>query len=139
MVLIVLQTKALYKSVPCLLEIHTALENGILIIPVRMEDDLPGPKDQWVKSQDSEDVADNMMAARVIGEFGKKNSLPARGTLLDQLDTELAKVVARVREAVGTAAIPGPVPVEHLAVQPQQATISPAAKLAAMEAQRWRP
>jgi hypothetical protein len=129
-VLIVLLSKALYKSVPCLEEIHTALENGVAIFPVRIELDLPGEQGQWAKLQNSENIEDNMKVATVQAGLNKLNFVPARGTLLEQLPTELPKILDRVREMHGTCIAPapavavttevvdaGPVPVEHLCEQ----------------------
>ena len=59
--LIVLQTKALFLSVPCLVEIFTAIENGVSIIPVRMELDLPAEDEQWPEHRDSLVIEDNMV------------------------------------------------------------------------------
>ena len=59
-VLIVLQTRALHHSTPCLKEIHTALVNGVPIIPVRLELDLPCEEGQWPKLHGSTDI-DNIM------------------------------------------------------------------------------
>eukprot|EP01050_Picozoa_sp_SAG11_P011554 SAG11_NODE_1232_length_5452_cov_73.066131_3_plen_462_part_00 len=84
-VLVVLQSAPLYDSAPCLLEIFTALENGVTIIPVRLELGLPAEEQQWVAHRDSLELSDNMMREKVQAGLNKLNSVPARGTLLDQV------------------------------------------------------
>ena len=100
-VLLVLQTKALYASIPCLKEIHTALQNGVRIIPVRLELGLPRAAEQWPQLAGSTNIEDIMMKTEVQEGLNKLNSVPARGTLLEQLDTELPKLLDLVREIHG--------------------------------------
>ena len=116
-VLLVLQTKAFYRSIPCLKEVHTALQNGVRIIPVRLELDLPREADQWAELQGATtNIDDIMMRTEVQEGLNKLNSVPARGTLLEQLDTELPTIIELVRAAHGgAAAVPLPaVAVDHV-------------------------
>ena len=83
-VLLVLQTVALYMSAPCLVEIHTALENGVTIIPVRLELGLPREDDQWTEHRDSLSIEDNMMRARSAWEVAHGSPMSARaGTVAE--------------------------------------------------------
>lgn len=108
-VLVVMQTKALYRSTPCLVEIHTALQNGVTVIPVRLELDLPRADEQWSEQGDPQDIKDNMMRAKVQEGLNKLNSVPARGTLLEQLPAELPKIVELVRGAHKPGSLPAEV------------------------------
>ena len=116
----------------------------------RMEDDLPGIADQWPKLQASANIEDNMKVARTIEGMGKRNSLPPRGPLLEQLETELPKIIDRIREAVGAGQAPprpalgpapvdlGPAPTDHLLaeqqLQQQQQLVKPRQTAAARAA-----
>ena len=97
-----------------------------------------------------------MKVARTIEGMGKRNSLPPRGPLLEQLETELPKIIDRIREAVGAGQAPprpalgpapvdlGPAPTDHLLaekqLQQQQQLVKPrqtaAARAAAAAAAR---
>jgi hypothetical protein len=81
-VFIVLLTKAFYQSKNCLKEVETALKcNKVTkIIPVRMEEVLPGKEDQW-KSIDINDSGQLLRLTEVQDGLGKLNCFPARGTL----------------------------------------------------------
>ena len=176
-VLIVLQTKALYNSTPCLKEIHAAIKNHVTIIPVRMEEDLPSKAEQWLKmsaSNDQEDVRAipllpppsfsamytcpscvtqvpahpltsllppmpfestaaagdhvQMLAVSLVKKhFNKLNSIPARGTLLEQLPTELPRLLQLVKQAHGIQPPPPPAVVsEHTMTAPPAAMTAPA-------------
>ena len=46
-VMIVLLTKALYRSMACLDEVFTALEQGLALVPIRAQDGLPPNREQW--------------------------------------------------------------------------------------------
>ena len=50
--------------------------------------------------------------------MNKLNSVPARGTMLLQLDTELPRLIELVRRAHGMVAA-APQPTEHLAIEPE--------------------
>jgi hypothetical protein len=95
-VLIVLKTAALYNSEPCLKELNTAIEKKIPLLPIRMEEDLPGPKQQWSKltDQDSE-----LMIANVQEKLGKINDIPNPGTLLNVPST-LDEIIKEINKHV---------------------------------------
>merc|ERR1711965_843812 len=46
-VMIVLLTKGLFRSMACLGEVFTALEQGLQLVPIRAEDGLPPGNEQW--------------------------------------------------------------------------------------------
>jgi len=102
-VLIVLKTKALYESEPCLKELNCAIERKIPLIPIVFEEGLPGPKMQWTKLTDQNS---EIMIANVQEHLGKINDIPNPGTLLtapstlDEIIKEINKRVAiKAREA----------------------------------------
>ena len=96
-VLIVLKTKALYESEPCLKELNCAIERKIPLIPIVFEEGLPGPKKQWSKLTDQNS---EIMIATVQEHLGKINDMPNPGTLLtapstlDEIINEINKRVA---------------------------------------------
>ena len=96
-VLIVLKTKALYESEPCLKELNCAIERKIPLIPIVFEEGLPGPKKQWSKLTDQNS---EIMIANVQEHLGKINDIPNPGTLLtapstlDEIIKEINKRVA---------------------------------------------
>ena len=96
-VLIVLKTKALYESEPCLKELNCAIERKIPLIPIVFEEGLPGPKMQWTKLTDQNS---EIMIANVQEHLGKINDMPNPGTLLtapstlDEIIKEINKRVA---------------------------------------------
>ena len=99
-VFIVLQTVAFYQSMNCLKEVATALscKKVTKIIPVRMEEGLPGKDEQW-SGLDIGDPDKLQMLTDVQAGLGKLNSFPARGTLLDDaayLDQLLEMVTAEL-------------------------------------------
>jgi hypothetical protein len=105
-VLIVLKTAALYNSEPCLKELNTAIEKKIPLLPIRMEEDLPGPKQQWSKltDQDSE-----LMIANVQEKLGKINDIPNPGTLLNVPST-LDEIIKEINKHVTIKAhVPKPI------------------------------
>ena len=95
-VLIVLQTKAFYESKPCLEEVNAALKAKCLLIPVRYEEDLPTPKEQWalLKEEDEE-----LMIMDVQQKFNVLNSFPPRGTIFDFPNT-MQGVLEKVKERI---------------------------------------
>ena len=76
LMLIFLQTKAFSESEPCLKELSCANDKKIPVIPIVLEESLPGPKQQWSKltDQDSE-----VMIANVQEHLSKINDIPDRG------------------------------------------------------------
>ena len=76
LMLIFLQTKAFSESEPCLKELSCANDKKIPVIPIVLEESLPGPKQQWSKltDQDSE-----VMIANVQEHLSKINGIPDRG------------------------------------------------------------
>ena len=116
-VLIVLKTKSFYESAPCLKELSCAIDKKIPVIPIVLEENLPGPKQQWSKltDQDSE-----VMIAKVQEHLGKINDIPSPGTLLtvpealDEILEEINKHVPFKERAVASA---GPDPVPALALR----------------------
>jgi hypothetical protein len=99
-VLIVLKTKALYESEPCLKELNCAIERKIPLIPIVFEEGLPGPKMQWTKltDQDSE-----VMISNVQKHLGKINDIPNPGTLLTAPST-LDEIIKEINKHVTTKA-----------------------------------
>ena len=89
-VLLVLQTKALYASIPCLKEIHTALQNGVRIIPVRLELGLPRAAEQWPQLAGSTNIEDIMMKTEVQEGLNKLNSVEQK--MAHQMTNEELKV-----------------------------------------------
>ena len=76
LMLIFLQTKAFSESEPCLKELSCANDKKIPVIPIVLEESLPGPKQQWSKltDQDSE-----VMIANVQEHLSNINDIPDRG------------------------------------------------------------
>eukprot|EP01052_Picozoa_sp_SAG31_P027136 SAG31_NODE_2515_length_5581_cov_2.798978_2_plen_121_part_01 len=90
----------------CLKEVHTALQNRVRIIPIRLELDLPGEAEQWPQLQAaSTNIADIMMRTEVLEGLNKLNSIPARGTLPEQRAAELPKLLDQVRALHGRGAV----------------------------------
>ena len=54
-VLVVLLTAAFYQSKPCLKEVAAAIDKGVALLPVRLEDELPEEQDQWTKLTSQDD------------------------------------------------------------------------------------
>ena len=106
-VLIVLKTKSFYESAPCLKELSCAIDKKIPVIPIVLEENLPGPKQQWSKltDQDSE-----VMIAKVQEHLGKINDIPSPGTLrtvpitLDEILEEINKHVTTKAQELTTLA-----------------------------------
>eukprot|EP01050_Picozoa_sp_SAG11_P006460 SAG11_NODE_501_length_8895_cov_12.129832_11_plen_751_part_01 len=68
-------------------QVYAAIQNNVQIIPVRMEASLPPKRDQWLEMSASDDQDDLLAAMEVKQHLNKLNSVPARGTLVEQLDT----------------------------------------------------
>jgi len=102
-VLIVIQTSALYRSKPCLLEIEAAIDAGMTIIPVRYEDNLPPPRQQWTAEHLSKDgkvsTSDQLTRIKVLKHFSPLNSLPPNGTVFND-PTSFQKLIIRVQQAI---------------------------------------
>ena len=58
--LLVIQTQALYRSKVCLREIHTAYENGVMVIPLGFED-CRSVKDRWTMITKKSPLEDKQM------------------------------------------------------------------------------
>ncbi|KOO31654.1 serine threonine kinase, partial [Chrysochromulina tobinii] len=99
-VLIVLKTKSFYESAPCLKELSCAIDQKIPVIPIVLEENLPGPKQQWSKltDQDSE-----VMIAKVQEHLGKINDIPSPGTLLT-VPITLDEIIEEINKHVTTKA-----------------------------------
>ncbi len=99
-VLIVLKTKSFYESAPCLKELSCAIDQKIPVIPIVLEESLPGPKQQWSKltDQDSE-----VMIAKVQEHLGKINDIPSPGTLLT-VPITLDEIIKEINKHVTTKA-----------------------------------
>ena len=95
-VLIVLKTKALYESEPCLKELNCAIERKIPLIPIVFEEGLPGPKKQWSKLTDQNS---EIMIANVQEHLGKINDIPNPGTLLTAPST-LDEIIKEINKRV---------------------------------------
>ena len=103
-VFIVLLTAAFYQSKNCLQEVATALraKKVTKIIPVRMEEGLPGVDDQWpmIEADDTENV---QRLTEVQRELGKLNAFPARGTLFSD-PAYLGQLLEKVMSELGLPA-----------------------------------
>jgi hypothetical protein len=95
-VLIVLMTKALFASRPCLKEIAAAIDKGLTIIPLRLEEDLPRGEDQWPMKDDEDDDEFELERIKVVEKINKLNCLPARGTFFEDASAikTLTEIVA---------------------------------------------
>mmetsp|Transcript_81331 Transcript_81331/g.126880 ORF Transcript_81331/g.126880 Transcript_81331/m.126880 type:complete len:463 (-) Transcript_81331:330-1718(-) len=75
-VLLVLQTRGLYECNKVLLEIFTAQNEQIELIPLRFESDLPSHEQEWPHVK-REDINAVMMLSAVQAKFCKYNSIPS--------------------------------------------------------------
>jgi hypothetical protein len=97
-VFIALLNQAYFKSLPCMNELHRAINAKLKIVLVRTEENTPPPKeDQW-----KEDIWKGKMTADAelermdVRDFvGKKNVMPHPGTLLTVPETfdEILKII----------------------------------------------
>ena len=97
-VLIVVLTKALYESKPCLDEIHTAVKKGITLLPIYFEEALPSKQNQWTKF--IKDADSELMVLDVQEQLGKINGIPHPGTVFtvpDAMHRILIEVEKHVR------------------------------------------
>ena len=97
-VLIVVLTKALYESKPCLDEIYTAVKKGITLLPIYFEEALPSQQDQWtqfINHADSE-----LMVNEVRKQLGKINGIPHPGTVFTVPDA-MRRILIEVQKHVG--------------------------------------
>ena len=95
-VFVALQTRAYFESIPCLEEMHRAVKRGAYILPVRVEEDLPKPRDQWLDIKTDED---ELMLETVQSKVAPLNHFPPRGTLLNQegaFDELIEKIKAKL-------------------------------------------
>jgi hypothetical protein len=99
-VLIVLKTKALYESEPCMKELNCAIERKIPLIPIVFEEGLPGPQKQWSKLTDQNS---EIMISTVQKHLGKINDIPNPGTLLTAPST-LDEIIKKINKHVTTKA-----------------------------------
>ena len=78
-VILALLTKAFYHSLPCLNEMSEACKEGVRILPIRIEDDLPNKRNQW-ENLFKDDASDDDLEVKIMTvqeELEKKlNSCP---------------------------------------------------------------
>jgi len=83
-VLLVLQTRGLYECNKALIEIFTAQNEEIELIPLRFESDLPSHEQEWPHVK-REDINAVLMLSAVQAKFCKYNSIPSPPyTVIDQ-------------------------------------------------------
>ena len=97
-VLIVVLTKALYESKPCLDEIHTAVKKGITLLPIYFEEALPSKPNQWTKF--IKDADTELMVLDVQEQLGKINGIPHPGTVFTVPDA-MHRILIEVEKHVG--------------------------------------
>jgi hypothetical protein len=97
-VLIVVLTKALYESKPCLDEIHTAVKKGITLLPIYFEEALPSKPNQWTKFIKDDDL--ELMVLDVQKQLGKINGIPHPGTVFTVPDA-MQRILIEVEKHVG--------------------------------------
>ena len=79
-VFIALLDHAYFESIPCMMELHAAIEAKVEIVLVRMEDDMPPRTEhRWKGEMETEDDELARMKAR---ERVGRNAIPHPGTLL---------------------------------------------------------
>lgn len=106
--LIVLLSRAFYRSRPCLEEVHRAVKKGMTVLPLRCEEGLPDKDEQWKNvfddSEGDEQVVD--MITQVKNALGKINSLPPpeNGCFFDN-DEHLVDLVAEAKLTFCTTAV----------------------------------
>lgn len=113
-VLIVIVTPAMYRSIPCLTEIFTALTNKrrVTLLPVLFENPIPRVDEQWpsIKRHETEKL---MMLTKVQQNFGALNCIPSPpGSILDQ-PSIIDRVLEDTAKAIGMDHLPPVVPVAH--------------------------
>jgi len=74
-------TKPFFKSKSCLMEINSAIDAGVRIIPVLIEEDIPF-KDRWTMINQESTTEDKIMLASVTRKLADVNYFPQFGTLL---------------------------------------------------------
>ena len=97
-VLIVVLTKALFESKPCLDEIHTAVKKGITLLPIYFEEALPSKPNQWTKF--IKDADTELMVLDVQEQLGKINGIPHPGTVFTVPDA-MHRILIEVEKHVG--------------------------------------
>ena len=97
-VLIVVLTKALFESKPCLDEIHTAVKKGITLLPIYFEEALPSKPNQWTKF--IKDADSELMVLDVQEQLGKINGIPHPGTVFTVPDA-MHRILIEVEKHVG--------------------------------------
>ena len=109
--LVVLLTKALFRSGPCLDEIAVARANKMTVILLRCEDDLPGEDDMWslpdkLKEAGAMDQIQAYMLKRgdVVEWMGSENSIPTPGNTILSLPSAFDTFLGELRAATPAAA-----------------------------------
>jgi hypothetical protein len=97
-VLIVVLTKALFESKPCLDEIHTAVKKGITLLPIYFEEARPSKPNQWTKFIKDDDL--ELMVLDVQEQLGKINGIPHPGTVFTVPDA-MHRILIEVEKHVG--------------------------------------
>lgn len=92
--LIVLLTPAFYRSMACLSEVSLAAEFHIPVIPLRFEDALPGRSDQWSTAYG---VDSELMVERAQRVLSGRNTIPARGCFVDDLQANINELLVNIR------------------------------------------
>jgi hypothetical protein len=99
-VFIALLNQAYFKSVPCMNELHRAINAKLKIVLVRTEENTPPRKeDQWKEDLwKGKFTADAELERMDVRDFvGKKNAIPHPGTLLS-VPTAFAEILKIIRE-----------------------------------------
>jgi hypothetical protein len=122
-VLIVILTKALFKSKPCMEEIYKAIESKCEIFPVRYENDLPPMKEQWTDKSLNLTSEEKVMAMKVRDKLSKVNSIPAPPATVGSYPKALDDLVRLVSRAIGHT-LPTQA-AEEVEVKPASATSKP--------------
>lgn len=101
-VLLVVETPAFYRSLPCLHEVTTAIENNVHILPVSLEKPKPRQNNMWqnIKGGDAETELMILQAARIMSTT---NGLPPRQTLLD-LPSAMGQIVDSIKGHISVTA-----------------------------------
>ena len=96
-------------------EVHEAVKNNVKIVPIRIDTNLPHKNEQWVKQSASKHPEDLLKVSAVKKHMAKINSVPARGSFLEQLDAELPKLIELIRRELGHGGMENTTstPIEH--------------------------
>ena len=94
-VFIALLNYAYFDSIPCMMELHAAIEAKVEIVLVRMEDVPPRTENQWKAAMKT---ADDELARREARKCVGRNAIPHPGTLLTAPKT-FGEILSFIRES----------------------------------------